>query len=187
MTTPTTITIDLDLDQYLIRYRGMDHDGAPIETPQTLEDVIFELAAQCVADRVQRSETRDLSTTARAILTEHLHAAMGPIVEEALTQAVQRSNTWSEPKGEPLTLREVIVREAKMYLSTPQGTRSRSSFGRDGETPVQSFIREEVAKAVKADLTEAMDEARAQVREAVVGQASALLHDTLAKAAGVKA
>jgi hypothetical protein len=58
MAEPISLTIDLDLDAYLVRHVGYDEDGEERTVPQTLEDVVL---GQVVAGLI-RQAVHDEST-----------------------------------------------------------------------------------------------------------------------------
>lgn len=145
MSAPLTLTVDLDLDAYLVRFHGFDGDGNERVTPQTIEDVILERAAQMLAERAASDRPDD---------------------DDA---RIQRTNNYGE---------EQIIKAAQDYL-----TRS-DSF--DRKSPVQKFIADEVERAFKNELTQAMAASKAQVLAAINGQAAQVVTDTITKMAGIK-
>lgn len=178
---PVTITIQLDIDKHLVAYRGYDRDGEPIAEPQTIEEVILDLAAMQVANRIDKESSKDLATRVRSIRDEEIRARVTPEIEAALTTPFRRTNSYGEPSGAETTLRDEIVRVATDYLSKPS-----DSYHRDRGTVVQAFVAAEVKKAVDKELKGALDEAKAAVREAVTGQAAALITQTITNLAGVR-
>lgn len=178
MTEPVSLTITLDLDQYLARFHGYDHEGEPREGPTTLADVVIELAARQLVERSGRDAASMASDEMRAAIRERL----GPIVDAALAAPLQRTNEYGAPRGEPTTIHEEVVRLTHEHL-----TKHSRSYGRESLTVVQDFIRTEVEKAIKADLAETMTKARNEVMAAVRGNAAKLIAESVERLAAGKA
>lgn len=181
---PTSITIDLNLDPYLVRHIGYDADGEPIEEPQTIEDVILERAAVLFVAQAVNAEKQGYNTLrdrVSRISDEEIRARVTPLVEEAMTTPFRRTNTYGEPTGEATTLRDQIVKVAQDYLSKPA-----DHYSRDKGTVVQQFIAAEVKKAIAAELKDALAAAKTEVAAAVKNHAAAMIQKTIADLAGVR-
>lgn len=181
-THPIHVDLTIDLDRYLAGVTRYDRDGEPYASgPTTLEAVVLDaVVAQIIHVFV---DNRDLSQPLRErvakVRDEVIREAVQPLVVEALESALQPTSRYGEPAGDPTTLRSVIVAEAQSYLTKAQHAR----YGDEAVTPVKQMIREEVAKAVKADLKEALEQARAEVSAAVQAEAAVLLAETIKRAA----
>lgn len=165
----TQITIDLDR----LAFGG--------EEGTTLAQAIVAEAARRVLenDREIRQLVRD---RVQRIADDEIRALFAPMLASAIENAVQPTNTWGEPKGEPTTLREAIVDRMRRYLTEPDPDfRSREPGGR--RTRIDSFIAKEVDGAVKQELKGALDEAKAEVLAGVKEKASEVIAETLAKVA----
>jgi hypothetical protein len=183
MSAPTKIELELSFDDYLVRFRGYDSEGEALESPQTIEDLIIDIAAGKLVQHAvnsQQSGWDSIRDRVKNITAEEIRARVVPLIEDALSKGFQQTNSYGEPTGKVTTLREVIVAEAQAYLTKPA-----DSYGRDKGTVIQQFIRTEVAKAVKDELDEALKQARADVLGAVRSQAATLITQTITKMAGV--
>jgi hypothetical protein len=160
-------------------FEGSAEDGV---RGTSLQDMVVNAAIDKLVTKARQDEWgNSLRERVQAIRDEEIRAAVKPAIEEALLKSVQPTDTYGMPKGEPMTLHEVIVKRATDWLTTPTGDR----FDRKRVSPVQKVIQEEVERAFKFDLSKAMDEAKAQVREAVKQEGAALISETIARMAKV--
>lgn len=162
--TSKTLTIDLgDIDAG----EGMSISGAIIESAaRRLLDENREIGA-LIRDR------------AKAITDEELRALIVPMLGTALTGAVQPTNRYGEPKGEPMTLREHIVGRADAYMKEIDP----DSRHRDGprKTRIEAYIDKAIAAAIQTDMKGAMDEARKEVVAKVKDSAAAVIAETVTR------
>lgn len=165
---PERVTIEIDLSRLFA-------DG-----DRTLEEyIVGEAATRLLAFDGQA--IGEFRRRALSIADEEIREALKPVVAQALEAAVQRTDTFGAPRGEPKSLREVIVESAIDQLRKPQG--DGFSGTRRGETLVQFVIRKEVEEALGKDLRSAVQAARAQVLAAVQEKASEIITETIAKVA----
>ena len=98
-----------------------------------------------------------------------------PVVADALTAPIQRTNSYGEPvKGEPSTLREIIIAEAMKVITGPA-----DNYGNRNETRLQVAIRKEVESTWEREIKGAIDAAKAEVRKAVQEKAAGILAKTI--------
>lgn len=148
----------------------------------TFADYVADLAAQrLMTGEDARQATGEYRRRALTIADEEIREQLKPVIAEALDAAVQRTTGFGDPRGEPKTLREVIVEAALEQLRKPQG----DGFGgtRRGETLVQSIIRSEVQVALASELKAAVASARTEVLAAVSEKASEVIGETIMRAA----
>lgn len=142
--------------------------------------LILNLAAAKLLASLQQDVRSDLRGRAKELADAELRVLLRDPIKQAIGQAFQPTDAFGEPKGEPKTLREVIVEEATKQLRKPD----RDSYSnRRGETLVQVIVREEVQRALRAELQEAMKQARAEVMAAVREQGSEVIAETIARMA----
>lgn len=104
---------------------------------------------------------------------------VGPAVEAALAEGVQRTDQYGDPRGEKVPLRTVIIEEAQKVFG--QKVEYRDGYGRH-ESLISSIIRNEVQKAVAEDLKAAIKDERAKVQQAVRNEAAAILTESVRRA-----
>lgn len=181
MTDKVAVKIQLDFSR-MRRVVGWDEEGEPVEEPMTMEDAVVEAAARQVLASA-KSDVRELvREAARKQIGESIRAIIEPLIVEALTASIQPYNSYGEPKGEPVTLREVIVKKATEEFRLP----SSRNYHPDKATLIEAVIREEVHKALKKDLVDAISEARKQVLAAVQEKGAEVIAETITKMAGVR-
>ncbi len=133
---------------------------------------------------LERLTTRDnaylsLDELVSQITEDEIRSRVIPLIEIALMEPRQPTDQWGNVKGEPLTMAEHINTVIHEFLTKESGDYNRR------ETAVKKFIREEVEKAVKADLTTSMNAAREQVQAAVKEQAATILAQTIERMASI--
>lgn len=180
---PIKLDLTLDLDHSLRSFHGFDRDGEAVAGPTTVEELVVIAAADRLIERQMARGSRPLANMIDEVRTEEIRARVVPMVEAALAGPVQRTDTWGAPNGAPTTIPELVAGQVSEYLTRPlPGRRSD-----DRRTSLQTFIADEVEKAVTGELRAALDEAKATVRQAVVAQAAEVIQETIARAVGVKA
>lgn len=174
MATPVTLELTLDLDRYLIRSHYLDDNGEEHGEPSTLETLVLDEAARQVVASLPREIRAGLTQRVTEIRNDLIRDLARPIIMEALSTPLQRTNTYGEKIAGETTIREIIVTETQAWLTGRQRSGSTTTV-----TNVQALIREEVAAALKKELTAEIDAAKAEVRAAVKDQAAALLAGTI--------
>lgn len=182
MSKPTSVTVELDFDKlapYLTDAEGEDIASGSVE------GLIVDLAARELMSQAvgkDRDSWRDVLRRVNGIRDDIIAELVRPQVEEALEASITRTNSYGEPTGKTTTLREVIVDQAKQWLTKPG-----NSFGRrDNDTNVQYLIKQEVDRALTTELKAAVQDARSEVTEAVKAKAAEVLTETITKMAGGK-
>lgn len=118
-------------------------------------------------------------TLSKAIRTE-VQKHVGPAVEMALAEGVQRTDNYGDPRGEKVPLRTVIVEEAQKALG--KKIEVRDNYGRS-ESVIQQIIRDEVQRALAEDLKEIVKAEREKVVKAVRDEAAAIITESVQRAA----
>lgn len=184
---PIDLTITLDLDKKLAGETYVDADGDYAGTgPTTLEDVVLGMAATELADRAVRARSEglydNLKDRVAKIRDEAIREQIEPLITDALSRPIKRTNSFGEPHGEETTLRAIIAQQAEDALKV-SNTRNPNRF-RDTDTTLTKFIADEVDRALKNELKKALDEAKAQVLARVQEAGGEVIADTLKRAAG---
>ena len=184
MSEPIELNLTLDLDRKLAGEPYVDADGEYAGSgPTTLEDVVLGMAAKQLADRAMRShdDYRPLTDRVRKIRDEVIREKIDPIIEEALSAPIRKTNSFGEPTGSETTLRTLIADQAEQALKV-SNTNNPNRF-RDTDTTLTKFIAAEIDKALKKELKGALDEAKAQVLARVQEAGGEVIADTLKRAA----
>jgi predicted RNA binding protein with dsRBD fold (UPF0201 family) len=150
------------------------------EDGKTFADYIAGLAATNLLREEPESKSA-FRQRVSAITDEEIRDAIRPAIVEALTGAVQKTDAWGEPKGEPKTLREQIVEGATAALNVKR----EHAYNRR-ETLVEYIVREEIERAIRKELSAEMDKAKKQVTDAIKEQGAEVLAEAVKRVAGVR-
>ncbi len=173
------VTIDgadgIDLTTVVATRDRYDHD---LEESVT-EDVTLGVE---VAKRLTALLTKDdaydaLRRKFLAVRDEEIRAAVKPLVEDALTAAIEQTNTYGERTGKTTTIRELVMTEAKKVMT------ERGDYGR-GQTVAQRIVAEAVGQAFKNELAKEIVAEREKVAAAVRAKASELIAEAVTKGVG---
>jgi hypothetical protein len=181
------IKVEVDLNELVVGTRWTGDPDDPTEERLDLVGVVIEEAARQIVVQVRNQATKNgvydgLRERVQRIRDEEIRAAITPAIHEALTTALQPSDPYGQPKGEPKSLHEIVVEQAIKAIQTPV----KDHYSRDsGLTPAQVFIRDEVRTAFTKELKAELDQAKADVLKAVRAEASKVMADTIARLAGV--
>ena len=130
-----------------------------------------------ITDHIVRGREWDpLRQRVERIRDEEIREQIKPIIAEAVSKPFATTNYYGEPTGQTTTLREVITAKVKDYLNN-------SSYG-NRENNVQKIVREEVHRAMSAELREAIKSEREKVVAAVRAQAAELIADAVRQGVG---
>lgn len=179
MTTETTseihaearVTVSFALEDI---YRQTYHEGGYDHLPEVIiHTLATEMVKKLAEDRDGYQRLRDHIARVR---DDVIREMVTPVVAEALTAPIQRTNSYGEPiNGPTTTLREQIVAEAMKVITGPSG----DSYNSRGETRLQVAIRKEVESTWEREIKGAIDSAKAEVRKAVQEKAAAVLAQTI--------
>jgi hypothetical protein len=177
------VTLSVPMDALLAAYteRIPAWSGDPDEydgPPPAVRDAIGERVAQIIAVQIMDADVR---RDIRKAITAQVEATVAAAVGEAVTGEIRKTNEWGESVGPVTTMRELIIKEAKDYLSKPND-RYDSKKG----TRAHELIRAEVDKAIKADLDDALKAARAEVTQMLKAKAAEAIAATVAGMSGVR-
>jgi len=152
-----TVNVDeISLDTVvadIVRYDS--EDGEYRDGERTVADIVAE---QITALLVKDDRWNSLRDRVLQIRKEVIREALLPVIEQAMGGAFQKTNTFGEPVGPEITMRQVIADEAKKMMTQPA-----DSYNRDKGTVLQQMVRKEVEAALGAEIRDAVKQAREQV------------------------
>lgn len=151
---------------------GEDSYGS---APVTLADAIAAEVARNLRDDERWPALRERFLKIR---DEEIREQIRPVVAEAVNSPVQRTNGYGSPVGEPFSLTELILKEARDYLS------KRDGYDRDRPTVAEKLIREAVDRTVKTELAQAISDEKATVVAAVRAKAADLIAQSVKEGVG---
>jgi hypothetical protein len=160
------ITVNVDevsLDTVVAEVLGYDHETGESypERERTIGDIVAEKLLERVINHDRGSGYQGLLTQVREIRAEVIREAVRPQVEEAIAAPVQKTNSYGDPIGEPTSLRDLIVAEARKAVNEPADRYS----SRGG-----SFLQQAIEKAVKDALADEIKSAVEAARKGVAGE-----------------
>jgi len=166
--------IDLTTEvQTVRRYDGELDDY--VETPVTLGEIV---ARRISADLTKDDSYPGLRKRFLELRDEEIREQVKPLVTEALTGPIQKTNTYGEPTGQTTSMRELVMAEAKKIVSKPT-----DSYGR-GETFLQKLVREEISRAFIGELNKVMAAEKEKVVVAVRAKAAELIAEAVKQGVG---
>jgi hypothetical protein len=177
--------------QINITVEGVDQVdlATPIETRSRYDEdgdrETYEVTiGHLIADRVTAGLKKDdswggIKKRFLDIRDEEIRKAVEPIVTEAISGPIQKTNTYGEPTGGTTSIRELIMAEASKLL-----TKSADSYNRSSETMLAKFVREQIAAAFTKELAAVVAEEKAKVVAAVRAKAADLIAEAVKQGVG---
>jgi hypothetical protein len=154
---------DISLDTIVGDVLAFDEEG---EQYKTGERTVADLVAAMVTDRVtQDGRWPALTERVCRIRDEEIREAVRPQITEALTRPVRQHTLYGEAHGPETTLSALIAEEARAMLTKPA-----DQYNRDGRTIVGKMVADEVARAFKAEVADAVKQARSLVADEIGSQ-----------------
>lgn len=167
------IVESIDLGDYIDGHRDEDGDYVP---GGTLADNI----AHQLVEKFSRSDLYDgFRDRVQRLRDEEIRAQLAPAIAEALANPIRRTNSYGERIGEDTTLREVIVDEARKWMTTKADDRYGSN---NTETNLRKMIREAVRDTFATEIAEAVKQAREAVVTELGTTVSEMVADTVRQA-----
>ena len=153
---------DVTLDTVVADVFGYDaEDGEPYKLGnKTLADLV---ATQVVERLVKHERWNDLTRTVFEVRREVMRELVTPSVEKAIAEPLRKTNIYGEATGEATTLREVIVDEARKVINAKDPNDYRNEKG----TLLVRLVREEVANALRKEIKDAVQQAKAFVADEI--------------------
>lgn len=153
-----TVSVDeVTLDTAVAEVMAYDDETGPYpQGERTIGDLVAEqIVSRLIKDTGRWSRYCDQVTRVR---DEVIRERVMPLIEEALTRPIQKTNTYGEATGQETTLTEVIIGEAQKIMKAPI-----DSYSRDRGTLLTKLVADEVKKALSAEIADAVKAARQQV------------------------
>lgn len=167
---------NVDLTSVVGQHRARDEDGDYVLEPQTLGQAV---AAQIADDLMRTDNYKGLKGTVLDLREQEIREQLRPIVAAAIEGPVQKTNSYGEPYGETTTLRALIIAEVEKLLKEPA-----DRYNRDKGTWLSDLVREQVDKALRAELADVLKEEKAKVVAAVRAKAADLIATAVKEGVG---
>lgn len=128
--------------------------------------------ADLVADRIFAALKSDsgwpeLRNQYMDVRREALRDQLAPIIEQVMAEPFRKTNSYGEPTGQPVTLRELVIAEVRNVMNSPADKYASPSKG--------SVIEQAVRKEVKALFDKEIGEAVATLQKEFAGQIGSLV------------
>ncbi len=155
----------------------IDYDGDPYTTTETVDMKrdLASMVAQILADRLHR----EMIPVVRDAVKEAAQERVAAIVADAMAQGFRKTNTYGEPTGEPITMREMVIGEVKGQMER-RVTRNGNAAERydSGALPYVQYVAAKAAQEalngeLKAAATAAVDEVKGSVKALVAEELGA--------------
>lgn len=128
----------------------------------------FNLARE-VAKSIARELRDDMRKDVRDIVVETARAQVADIITETMAAGFRKTNSYGEPTGEPITLREMVVDQVKGEL-----VRLVDGYGRPADrynggnlTFIEYHSRKAATEALKGEVGTAVADAVAEIKTGV--------------------
>lgn len=157
----------------------IDLAGLYEDTHGTFGDLIVAKAATMLLDR-ERDADAEFQRRMRAVTTEEIRKAVRPVIAGAILDSFQPTDTYGQPRGPKITLREAIIKEVQTQ------TGRRVGHGMSGNrTVLEEIVQVEVERQLRGELQEAVAAAKDEVLDAVRAQAADVITETIRRTAKV--
>lgn len=147
--------------------------GEEFSDEGTLGEALLDRAANKLVSGTARD---DLRRRIEQIRDDEIREQLRPTIAAALDAPVQLFNEYGSPKGDPITLRDLILERGTALFKVKAG-------GYGNKSPLDQFITEEIDRQFKNELNTAMKQAREQVLAAVREQGAAVVQETISRMA----
>lgn len=154
--------------------RQLNEDGDWLQEPATLGDLIVEKAVQDFAQ--DREAWESLKTRIKRITDEEIRLRVEPLIEQALTDPIQQTNEFGDPRGKPILLRDLIIKDAQDKLAKVQ---SRGSAYDRQQSIVEKLVSDAVDRELTRELQETIAEEKAKIVAAMRAKGAEILAETI--------
>lgn len=147
----------------------------------TLADRVAELVAKQIADNVHAELRQSYKFDAAKIAEKKLDERVEALLSDALDKVVTPTDQFGSPKGEPRSVAQIMNDRITAWFTSKAGRDSYQS-----KTNMQTFMDSAVDHRMKAEMTKAIADAKAEVLSALKDEAKNIMADAVAKIAGGK-
>lgn len=81
------------------------------------KDEVHEAVVQQIVDSICADVERETKKEAKALVSSRIAESVSQLVSDVISNPVQPTNCYGEPKGEPITLREEIIRHTTEFFT----------------------------------------------------------------------
>jgi hypothetical protein len=153
------------------------------ERGSTLSQMIAEQAAEQLLGEMRGHIIDQARAHAVAVLQREVTATVKSMLAESIEKAIQGTDHYGNPKGDPTTLHEVIVKRAEAALRERKD-RPGSGYQRGGAL-IEDIISAEIEQAWRRELADVVKAAQIEVRGKVAEEAGRVMVEAMNRAAGL--
>jgi hypothetical protein len=170
--------IDLNtvIGQTVIVERDDDGDRSEYGEARTIGDCVID----ALVEKLSQTQFRELTNWSRvgdlvtARIRELVDAQVGTIIADLIeTGIVQPTSRYGEPKGAPVSLRELIITAGTTWATS----KSKDTYG--SATNMEALIAKNVESAMRTELAKTITEAKVAVQKRVAGSAATVLAEAV--------
>lgn len=170
--------MNINVDVSDVNLASVVHEGDDYRSRQTLGDVV---ADRMVENLLRQSDYQPLRQRVLDIQNEEIRAQLAPIIAEAIAAPVQKTTHYGDPVGEPKPLREIVIEEAKAWMSAAADPRS---YDRTKPTKAQKLVADAVDASMRKELAAAIAAEKEKVVAAVRAKAGELIAEAVKQGIG---
>lgn len=150
--------------------REYGEDGSRTVADLVASEIVSRLASD-------HEEWDNISRRVRTIRDEEIRDAVRPAINEALSRPIRKTNLYGEASGEETTLSALIADEARKLIAKPT-----DSYNSGKGSYLSQVIAAEVETAFRAEIADAVKQAREAVTKELGGQIGSAITATVAEA-----
>lgn len=151
--------------------------------PAELRSNIIDEAGERLADKFRG----DVASEMKQLVRKHLEGYVASRIDELFSKSFQETDHYGNSRGTPpKTLAELIVEDAKRYMTEKVNARSGNRDGAYGSDAVPRYVwlaRSAAEEMVKREMKDAIEEAKAEIKRAVAGKMADVFRKALVEAA----
>lgn len=151
---------------------------SPTTITYTAREMAHYIAAEA-ARQVVSSLEKKVKEDFRGLLNQAVLERVGPVVQECMDAPIQKTNSYGEPVGSTLSMRELILESAQKYLGESVNRSGYPERGSGTQSRAEHFIAkvidEQLGYAMKKQIEDAVKKAIEEARTRVAAVIAPLL------------
>lgn len=153
-----------------------------VEFPEWSEDSVEAAIIETVAKKIIKQAKDEIVSQAAKMVKSEISQQIGDIVREVVDAPVRETNYYGEPKGEPVTMRELVMKEARTWWEVKVSSKNGKPTTYRSDNPVSRgeyltgvAVAREIEAAYKAEIAKAVQ----KVRETLDGKVTEMVRDAV--------
>lgn len=151
--------IEIDLNDLL-----SDYDVDSTHGRNLLRQAIEDRAAETLLDGFDHDTKQQMRQAVYRSWSTAIEARIANLLDEVMGEPIQRTSTWGEAKGDPVTVKDMIRESLEKWMNAKTG--GRGDWGSQPQNLAQ-MIDSATRSAMDNELQSAVAKARKQVSDAV--------------------